>query len=149
MVEVSEKKFSTPNSASSSNLKFGQISGNRNWASNLHFWQPPTDLYETERAFVVVVEVAGMRESEFVISLEKRTLIVSGERPHNGGSGAYHQMEILSGEFMTVVELPGPVQYDDVSVGYEDGFLTITLPKTEVVRVEVKTKKEQENNTSG
>lgn len=143
MIKVSEKKFSTPNSASSSNLKFGQISGSRNWSSNVHFWQPPTDLYETESAFVVVVEVAGMSESEFVISLEKRTLVISGERPHNGGSGAYYQMEILSGEFVTVVELPAAVRYNDVSAGYEDGYLTITLPKTEIVRVEVKTKKQE------
>ena len=106
------------------------------------FWEPPTDLYETTEKFVVVVEIAGMRESEFVISLEKRTLMISGERMHQSGGGAYHQLEILSGEFVAVVELPAPVQYDDVSADYEDGFLTITLPKTQIVQVDVKNKRE-------
>lgn len=148
MIEVSDKKFSAPKSTASSNSKFGRTAGNNNWPTNAHFWQPPTDLYETDNTFVVVVEIAGMGESEFVISLEKRTLIVSGDRPHQGG-GAYHQMEIFSGEFVTLVELPAPVRYEDVSAEYDDGFLTITLPKTEIVRVAVKTKNEQENKTSG
>jgi HSP20 family protein len=55
-------------------------------------------------------------------------------------NGAYHQLEILSGEFISLVELPVPVQYDKVSADYADGFLTITLPKTEIVRVEVMNK---------
>jgi HSP20 family protein len=140
MIEVSEKKFSSQNPPTPSNPKFGRSPVGKNWQMNAHFWQPPTDMYETKSEVVVVIEIAGMRESEFVISLEKRTLVVSGERGHHSVSGAYHQLEILSGEFISVVELPAPVQYEKVSADYADGFLTITLPKTEIVRVDVTNK---------
>ncbi|HKJ28397.1 MAG TPA: Hsp20/alpha crystallin family protein [Anaerolineales bacterium] len=137
MTELSETTFSSQNPSSSAKPSFGRSSAGRNWSLNAHLWQPPTDMYETESSVVVVVEIAGMKESEFVISLEKRTLVISGERGHHSVNGAYHQLEILSGEFISLVELPAPVQYDKVSADYADGFLTITLPKTEIVRVEI------------
>lgn len=141
MIEVSDKKFSTQNPSSSNNPKLGRPTMGKNWALNSHIWQPPTDVYETEKVVIVLVEIAGMRESEFVISLEKRTLVISGHRNHNSEAGAYHQMEIMSGDFISVVELPVAVQYENIKADYIDGFLKIELPKNEIVRVVVKNKK--------
>ncbi len=94
-----------------------------------HFWRPPTDLFETEDAFVVRVEIAGMRSEDFVISLENRRLTVRGARPNRAERGAYHQMEICFGEFATEIELPGPVAEASISAEYSDGFLRVALPK--------------------
>jgi HSP20 family molecular chaperone IbpA len=44
--------------------------------SRPHAWRPPTDVYETEDAIIIRVEVAGMRESDFTISLVKRNLTI-------------------------------------------------------------------------
>jgi len=93
-------------------------------------WRPPTDVYETEDAFVVRVEVAGIREDDFSIHLDGRLLTVRGVRTDTTERRAYHQMEIPFGEFMLEVELTAPVSTDEVEAVYRDGFLRIHLLKS-------------------
>lgn len=92
-------------------------------------WSPPTDFYETEDAYVVRVEVAGMRDQDFEVSLENNFLTISGARPDVPQRRAYHQMEIRFGRFSTSVGMPGPVDVEKAEAIYEDGFLVVTLPK--------------------
>ena len=94
-----------------------------------HVWGPPTDLYEIEAAYVVRVEVAGMRKQDFSIQMENNYLVISGSRPDKPERRAYHQMEVRFGEFNTVVAIPGPVDAENASAEYEDGFLVVNLPK--------------------
>ncbi len=103
-----------------------------------HSWRPPTDVYETEEAIIVRVEIAGMRESDFSITLDERSLQIHGFRPDNPERRAYYQMEILFGEFHVDVELPSDVEAKEVEAVYRDGFLRILLPKVapHTIRVE-------------
>lgn len=50
------------------------------WQVRSNVWSPPTDEYETETAYVVRVEIAGMREEDFEVLLENDTLLISGSR---------------------------------------------------------------------
>ena len=99
------------------------------WQVKSSVWDPPTDVYETEEAYVVRTEIAGMREENFEVSVQNDTLYIMGFRPDYPARRAYHQMEIRSGKFATVIGLPGPVNIDNALAEYQDGFLTITLPK--------------------
>jgi HSP20 family protein len=101
------------------------------WQVNVksYSWSPPTDVYETETGFVVRVEVAGMRQSDFSINIEKNYLVISGVRADLPERRAYHQMEIRFGEFSTAIELPSGVDVEKAEAEYEDGFLTVVLPK--------------------
>ena len=99
------------------------------WQLRSHVWSPPTDVYETEEAYVVRVEMAGMRDDDFEVSLENNTLLISGSRPDFLERRAYQQMEIRFGKFATAVNLPGPVNIEQAHAEYQDGFLTIVLPK--------------------
>lgn len=99
------------------------------WQVKSSVWDPPTDVYETEGAYIVRMEIAGMREEDFDVSIQNDTLYIMGFRPDFPARRAFHQMEIRSGKFASVVELPGPVNVDRAAAEYEDGFLTITLPK--------------------
>jgi HSP20 family protein len=93
-------------------------------------WVPPTDVYETEESLVVLVELAGVRQSDFTVSLFERRLTVTGVRTDHGPARrAYHQMEVPFGEFRTEVELPVQVDAAKVDAEYADGFLRVTLPK--------------------
>ncbi len=92
-------------------------------------WRPPTDVYETENDYVVRVEVAGMREGEFEVTLEDGFLVITGSRPDVQERRAYHQMEIRFGRFSTAVGLPGRVDVENSRAEYLDGFLTVILPK--------------------
>jgi HSP20 family molecular chaperone IbpA len=94
-----------------------------------HIWSPPTDVFETETAYVVRVEVAGMRQQDFSVQVENNFLSISGMRPDKPERRAYHQMEVRFGEFSSVVAIPGPVEVDNSTAEYEDGFLTVILPK--------------------
>ncbi|PKN93389.1 MAG: hypothetical protein CVU44_10925 [Chloroflexi bacterium HGW-Chloroflexi-6] len=103
-----------------------------------HVWSPPTDLFETQSDYVVRVEVAGMREQDFSVTLEHNYLTISGNRIEPHERRAYHQMEVRFGEFSTVVALPGPVDIKASRAEYEDGFLTVILPKANPNQILVK-----------
>jgi len=100
-------------------------------------WSPPTDVYETENNYVVRVEVAGMREEDFEITVENNFLMISGSRPDIPERRAYQQMEIRFGKFETVVGLPGPLDIDSSRAEYVEGFLTVTLPKAQPNQIEI------------
>ncbi|MDD2921239.1 MAG: Hsp20/alpha crystallin family protein [Anaerolineales bacterium] len=99
------------------------------WQVRSTIWSPPTDVYETDAAYIVRVEIAGMREEDFEVSLENHTLHISGVRPDSLGRRAYHQMEIRFGKFASSIGLPCPVSVERSRAEYKDGFLTVTLPK--------------------
>lgn len=107
------------------------------WQVRSSVWSPPTDVYETEESFVVRVEIAGMREEDFEVTLENHHLFIAGHRPDFGGRRAYHQMEILSGRFEIVVEITMPVDLDSSTAEYRDGFLTVSLPKAQSKQIGV------------
>lgn len=107
------------------------------WTVRSSAWSPPTDVYETEDAYVVRVEVAGMREADFEIMLENDFLQISGTRPDIPERRAYQQMEIRFGRFFTAVGLPSSVDIDASRAEYDDGFLTVVLPKIKPVMVKV------------
>ncbi|MGE5251512.1 MAG: Hsp20/alpha crystallin family protein [Bacteroidota bacterium] len=100
------------------------------WRVQSILWSPPTDLSESTDAFVVRVEIAGMREQDFNVVLENDVLTISGSRTDPAERRAFHQMEIRFGKFATAVALPSPVEVDQAHAEYKDGFLTVTLPKT-------------------
>lgn len=117
----------------------------RRWVIVRHttVWHPPTDVFELDERLVVMVEIAGMRDSDFNVSLLGQSLIISGVRQRMTPSDcAYHQLEIPFGEFRTEVSLPWPVSRDEVTANYRDGFLRVELPhapaqKIQIVNVDV------------
>jgi HSP20 family protein len=93
-------------------------------------FSPVIDVMETHNEYVVVVDVAGADDRAFDISIEGRTLMISGSRPeHSQGKRRYHLGEIRIGPFQRAVTLPGPVVADDTRARYERGVLRITLRK--------------------
>lgn len=94
-----------------------------------HVWRPPTDVLETDEAYVVVVEVAGMRGAEFFVTYNQRVLSIRGTRADTSPRKSYHQMEIAYGEFETEVQVLVPVEASRIEATYNDGFLQVILPK--------------------
>lgn len=110
------------------------------WQVSIHSyaWRPPTDVYETEANFVVRVEAAGMRESDFAINAEDNFLIISGVRSEGPEWRAYRQMEIRFGEFSTAIEIPLGVDVSKAEADYQDGFLKVILPKLKPTNIIIK-----------
>ncbi|MBN1314169.1 MAG: Hsp20/alpha crystallin family protein [Anaerolineales bacterium] len=101
-------------------------------------WRPPTDLCETEDSIIARIEIAGMREGNLNVSINDKVLTVSGIRTGANFKGAYYQMEIQYGEFLTQVRLPAAVDEEKVEAAYTDGFLTVKMPKRKALRVTIK-----------
>jgi len=101
-------------------------------------WRPLTDVYETDKDVIVKVEIAGMSEEDFTISLSNRSLRISGTRRDPDYKLAYQQLEIPYGHFSTEVFLPYAVAYEEIHATYESGFLTVVLPKAKTHHVRIK-----------
>jgi HSP20 family protein len=98
-------------------------------------WQPATDVYETETAYCICVDLAGMTPEQVEVSCEDQHRVrISGFRPNPRpcnieGSLTLHIMEIDHGPFRREVTLPEPINMDSVEATYDKGFLWVMLPK--------------------
>lgn len=110
-------------------------------------WQPPADVYETNEALIVRVEIAGMRSEAFNIELTGNVLRISGIREDRAPAyqqQRYYRMEIPSGPFFIEVTLPWiPQHQEDINATYRDGFLTITIPRPQPRALRIQTRSEE------
>jgi HSP20 family protein len=102
-----------------------------------HIWHPPTDMFETEQAIIIRLEIAGMDEADISLVIEGQNLVVKGVRTEPPEKRAYHQMEIRFGEFLSEVNLPYPVDTEKIEAVYSNGFLKINLPRIQAKKVTI------------
>lgn len=97
-------------------------------------WRPSTDLYETPTALIVKIELAGMNEEDFEITLYDDTLVISGTREWQlpEDKTQFHVVEVHYGPFQIEVPLQVAIDREGVEARYDRGFLYITLQKAEV-----------------
>ena len=98
-------------------------------------WRPAINIYETDEAVVVLVELAGIDPEKTIVQLEPSQLAIQGQR-----SGIIpktvtkvHQLEIWSDPFLFEVALPRPSDPRLARASYRDGLLEIWLPKQGIV----------------
>lgn len=108
-------------------------------------WAPRVDVFERGDDLVVRLDVAGIDPDDIDITVEGRTLTVSGTRSADESveEQGYHRREIFSGEFRRTLVLPGGIDSEAISANTDRGMLEIVVPrKPEVlprkVKVEVK-----------
>lgn len=97
-------------------------------------WTPALDVYEDDSKITVRFEAAGMKKEDFDISFRDGVLTVSGERTFPQGErreGESLRSERSFGTFSRSITVPSPVNVEAVKATYEDGILTVTLPKAE------------------
>lgn len=131
--ESSGKSTHNPQDSGSSKQSNWQILNHSN------SWRPPTDVYETEQDIIIKVEIAGMNEEDFQIIFNKNTLIINGFRKDDIlTKKAFHQVEIGYGDFTSVIELSIPIRIEDTEASYNNGFLSIVLPKALPKKIKIK-----------
>ncbi len=94
-------------------------------------WRPAVDVYETEKAVVVQVELSGVRREDLRVSVHGDKVRIRGARPpaRDEEIQRLHQVEIATGPFERVLRIAIPFERDQVSANLEDGFLRVVLPK--------------------
>ncbi len=103
-------------------------------------WQPLLDVFETEKAVVVRVELAGVAREDLRVSVDGEVLHLRGVRrppEHSEALERLHQMEIAFGPFERSVRIAIPFEREQVSAHLEDGYLSVTLPKRAARSIEV------------
>jgi HSP20 family protein len=94
-------------------------------------WHPALDIYRTEDSVLVEVELPGMKERDIQLTVEAQHLVVRGSRPSSpaaeSAEPAYRERPV--GDFHRVVHLPFDVDTDRSSAEYDDGVLTVHLPR--------------------
>ena len=96
-------------------------------------WTPALDMREDKDSIVVKAELPGMKKEEIEVSLHDGCLSISGERKaeEKFKDAEVYRAERFVGRFQRTVTLPSAVAADKVTAQYQDGVLTITLPKSE------------------
>jgi HSP20 family protein len=96
-------------------------------------WTPALDLHEDKDNVYVRIEVPGMKKEDIDLSLHDGSLSISGERrsEEKFKDAEIYRSERFFGRFQRTIALPTSVAADKVKAQYQDGVLTITLPKAE------------------
>jgi len=96
-------------------------------------WVPPVDIQETEDAFRLFAELPGLTKEDIQITLENNVLRLSGERKleKDVKKDNYQRIERVYGSFARSFSLPHQVNSEGVTASFENGVLTVSVPKAE------------------
>ena len=96
---------------------------------------PPADIFETEDALTVVLEMAGVAKDNISIDLENDRLTIEGKlnfSKYEGMEPVYTEYNV--GHYKRSFQLSSKIDQDKISADLEDGVLTLVLPKAEAVK---------------
>ncbi len=96
----------------------------------------PIDMYQTKDDVVVKAVVPGFRPDQVQISVTGDVLTIRGEvkQEEENKEQAWHIREHQFGSFERSISLPVSVMSDQATAEFENGVLTVTLPKAEEVK---------------
>lgn len=99
-------------------------------------WYPACDVFEDKDAVKIVAELPGVKAEQVKLSLENNVLTIRGEKTQEAEerSERVHRYERSYGTFERAFVLPSTVDGDKISAQYENGVLTILVPKAERAR---------------
>lgn len=104
-------------------------------------WAPRVDVLDREEDIVIRVDVAGIDPEEIDVTVEDRTLTISGSRELEDATEeqGYHRREILTGSFKRTLVLPAGLEAGEIKASADNGILEIVVPrKPEVLPRKVK-----------
>ncbi|MFZ1041746.1 MAG: Hsp20/alpha crystallin family protein [Anaerolineales bacterium] len=101
------------------------------------------DMYQTDDEVVVKAALPGMKADDVQINITGDVLSIKGEMKEKNETKEknYHIREQRWGSFERSVMLPTSVVSDKAKAEFEDGILTVTLPKAEEVKPKIVTVK--------
>jgi len=104
--------------------------------SESRLWSPSVDVAENDREITLHVEVPGVKKDDIEIQLNGDTLTLRGERKQESQSKGehYHRVERRYGAWQRSFQIEVPIDAEHVAASYEDGVLTVSLPKQAAVQ---------------
>ena len=97
-------------------------------------WMPIVDVAETPEELVMTAELPGLTAKDINVRVENGVLTLYGEKKETKEEAdekrRYHLFERFYGEFRRTFTLPRAVNAEKVAAAFENGVLTIRMPKT-------------------
>jgi HSP20 family protein len=97
-------------------------------------WMPLADVSETPEAYLVEVELPGVKRDDVTIDLVGRELAISGELKEKERQGWFRHRTRRTGQFAYRVTLPHDVNADGIEATLESGVLTVRVPKSDAAK---------------
>ncbi len=114
-------------------LRSDDVDAERTEMSNIGTWRPAVDITEREKEYVLTVELPGINEDDVHIALKDNVLTLKGEKKfetEETEENRYYNERVF-GSFQRMIRFDSEIKDDDVRADYENGVLTIILPKSE------------------
>jgi HSP20 family protein len=117
-------------------------------------WAPPVDISERKDAYVLTVELPGVKVEDLEIAFQDGLLTIQGKRSltRDSTDEQFHVLERRYGLFRRSITLPLHVKADAIEASTEDGVLQVVVPKVEEVkpkRIEVHAVRALDPTTAG
>jgi len=99
------------------------------------YYVPNTDIYETQDALTLVMEMPGVEKKDITVGLENDRLRVEGQidfSKYGGLEPVYTEYNV--GHYARAFTLSSKIDQENISAQVEDGVLTLTLPKVKEVQ---------------
>ncbi len=99
-------------------------------------WAPSVDIFETDNELVLKADIPGVDQKDIDIRLENGTLSLKGERKfeREEKNKGFHWLERSYGSFVRYFTVPETVDSENVKADFQNGVLTVTLPKKEIAK---------------
>jgi HSP20 family protein len=109
------------------------------WLNEARAWIPALDLVERKDAYLLYVELPGVRESDMELVFEQNILTIRGAKRTALDSTDVGELRVFtaertSGAFERSIRLPDSIDRDNVVAQFAGGLLTITLPKAKTAQ---------------
>lgn len=117
---------------------FGETAGTEGSTegTQARWMTPRIDVSEQENEIRLTAEIPGVSPNEVDVTVEEDMLIVRGEKKAESerDRGNYHVSERSYGRFQRMVQLPFSPDPDQIRASFDNGVLTVTVPRTEQAR---------------
>ena len=116
--------------------RFGNGSDHPSDTPHIEAWAVPLDVVQKEDNTVIRASMPGVSPDNIHVSIEDNVLTLKGttSEEHQEEDGAFLMRERRSGSFHRALRLPDSVDADKAEPHYQNGVLTITIPKAEAKR---------------
>ena len=95
---------------------------------------PLADIEETDDAYVIEIELPGIKREDASVEVQGRRVVVTGERKERERKGVFRTKARVTGRFHFEALLPGDIDPEQVTANYDDGVLVVRAPKPESER---------------
>ena len=97
-------------------------------------WVPLADIEETDDAWIIEVELPGVRADDIEVESRDRELVITGDIKERERKGILRRRTRRTGRFEFRVTMPEDVDPDAVDASLDGGILTVRIPKPEPAR---------------